>query len=385
LLSFASLIARNSIRSRRRSVLTILSIAVSFCMIGVLMAMYSLFFLSEPAADQALRLIVRNRISFANPIPISYVDKIKAVPGVREVMIQQWFGGTYKDPHESTNNFARFAIEPAKLFRLHPEYEISNAEVRSFLKIRNSCIIGRALAERLGIKLGDRITLVGDIFPARLELIVAGFYESAIDNEVLYFHNQYLKESLRKDPDYAIMLMVMVNKVDSVTAVARRIDDLFHNSAAQTKTETEQAFRLNFLSYIGNIKLFLFVVCASLAGTVLLVASNSITISVRERAQEVGIMKALGFSADTVLFLIAGEAMLMGVAGGFLGLCGAEAIISAMRNLPVVMVSLTTLSLSPGLMAIELCLAAACGMVASVPSAWSASRRPIAECLQQAD
>jgi putative ABC transport system permease protein len=385
LLSFASLIARNSIRSRRRSVLTILSIAVSFCMIGVLMAMYSLFFLSEPAADQALRLIVRNRISFANPIPISYVDKIKAVPGVREVMIQQWFGGTYKDPHEPTNNFARFAIEPTKLFRLHPEYEISNAEVRSFLKIRNSCIIGRALAERLGIKLGDRITLVGDIFPARLELIVAGFYESAIDNEVLYFHNQYLKESLRKDPDYAIMLMVMVNKVDSVTAVARRIDDLFHNSAAQTKTETEQAFRLNFLSYIGNIKLFLFVVCASLAGTVLLVASNSITISVRERAQEVGIMKALGFSADTVLFLIAGEAMLMGVVGGFLGLCGAEAIISAMRNLPVVMVSLTTLSLSPGLMAIELCLAAACGMVASVPSAWSASRRPIAECLQQAD
>jgi putative ABC transport system permease protein len=121
MLSFASLVARNSFRSRRRSVLTVLSIAVSFCLMGVLMAMYSLFFLSEPPPDQALRLIVRNRISFTNPLPVSYIDKIRAVPGVREVMIQQWFGGTYKDSRRPTNMFARFAVEPEKLFRLHPE------------------------------------------------------------------------------------------------------------------------------------------------------------------------------------------------------------------------------------------------------------------------
>jgi putative ABC transport system permease protein len=385
MLSFASLIARNSLRSRRRSVLTIVSIAVSFCMMGVLMAMYSLFFLDEPAPDQALRLIVRNRISFANPLPVSYVDKIKSLPGVREVMIQQWFGGTYKDAHEPLNNFARFAVEPAKLFRLHPEYSIAAWQLRNFLKRPDSCIIGRALAERLGMKLGNRVTLLGDIFPARLDLVVAGIYESAIDNEVLYFHNQYLKESLHKDPDYAIMLMVMVTDADSVTAVGRRIDALFQNSPVQTKTETEKAFRLNFLSYVGNIKMFLFLVCASLAGTVLLVATNSITISVRERAQEVGIMKALGFSPDTVLCLIAGEAMLMGGLGGLLGLCGAQVLMAAMRNLPVVMVSLTTLSLSPGVMAAELLLACACGMVAAVPAAWQASRRPITECLAQAD
>lgn len=385
MLSFASLIARNSIRSRRRSVLTILSIAVSFCMMGVLMAMYSLFFLTEPVQDQALRLIVRNKISFANPVPVSYVDKIKTVPGVREVMIQQWFGGTYKDARQPLNNFARFAIEPAKLFRLHPEYVIASWQVDRFLTRRDSCIIGRALAERMGMKLGDRVTLLGDIFPARLDLVVAGVYESAIDNEVLYFNNQYLKESLRKDQDYAIMLMVMVDDADSVTPVARRIDDLFHNATVQTKTETEKVFRLSFLSYVGNIKLFLFVVCASLAGTVLLVATNSITISVRERSREVGIMKALGFSPDTVLCLIAGEAMVVGAIGGLLGLVGAQVLIAAMRNLPVVMVSLTTLSLSPGIMAIELLLAAACGVVAAVPAAWRASRRPITECLAQAD
>jgi putative ABC transport system permease protein len=385
MISFASLIARNSLRSRRRSVLTISGIAVSFCMMGVLMAMYSLFFLAEPAQDQALRLIVRNRISFANPLPVSYLDKIKSVPGVREVMIQQWFGGTYKDARQPGNNFARFAIEPAKLFHLHPEYAIASWQVTNFLRRPDSCIIGRALAERLGMKLGDRVTLLGDIFPARLDLVVAGVYESAIDNEVMYFHNQYLKESLRKKQDYAIMFMVMVDDTDSVTPVAHRIDELFRNSTVQTKTETEKAFRLSFLSYVGNIKLFLFAVCASLAGTVLLVATNSITISVRERTVEIGIMKALGFSANTVLCLIAGEAMLMAVLGGFFGMCGAEVLMAAMRNLPMVMVSLTTISISPGIMALELLLAAACGVVAAVPAAWRASRRPITECLAQAD
>ena len=108
-------------------------------MMGVLMAMYSLFFLSEPAQDQALRLIVRNKISFANPLPVSYLEKIKTVPGVREVMIQQWFGGTYKDPHDPLNNFARFAVEPEKLFRLHPEYAIAAWQAQHFLSRPNLC------------------------------------------------------------------------------------------------------------------------------------------------------------------------------------------------------------------------------------------------------
>ena len=354
-------------------------------MMGVLMAMYTLFFLSEPAQDQALRLIVRNKISFANPIPVSYIEKIKKVPGVREVMIQQYFGGTYKDPNNPYNNFARFAIEPAKLFQLHPEYSIASWQAEHFIRRRDSCIIGRALAERLGMKLGDRITLRGDIYPARLDLVVAGVYESAIDNELLYFNNDYLQEAMRRGQDYAMLLMVMVNGEDAVGPVSRRIDGLFRNATVQTKTETEKVFRLNVLSYLGNIKLFLFVVCASLAGTVLLVATNSITISIRERSKEIGVMKALGFSARTVMLLIAFEATLLGALGGCLGICGAQAITAAMRNLPAQAVALTTLSLSPGLTALILLTAAACGMAAALPAAWRASYRPIIECLAQAD
>lgn len=365
--------------------LTILSIATSFCMIGVLMAMYTLFFLSEPAQDQALRLIVRNKISFANPIPVSYIDKIKKVPGVREVMIQQYFGGTYKDPSNPQNNFARFAIEPTKLFRLHPEYSIASWQAEHFLQRRNSCIIGRALADRLGMKLGDRVTLQGDIYPARLDLIVAGVYESTIDNEILYFNNDYLQETVRNGQDYAMLLMVMVTDEEAVGPVSRHIDELFHNGTVQTKTETEKVFRLNVLSYVGNIKLFLFVVCASLAGTVLLVATNSITISIRERSQEIGIMKALGFSSHTVLLLIALEATLLGALGGLLGVFAAQVTTAAMRNLPAIAVSLTTLSISPVITVLILLSAAACGMAAAIPTAWHVSRRPITECLARAD
>jgi len=385
LLSLLPLIARNSLRSRRRSMLTILSIAASFCIMGVLMAMYGLFFLTDPTPDQALRLIVRNRISFANPIPVFYAEKIKNVPGVREVMIQQWFGGTYKDARQSVNNFARFAIEPEKLFRLHPEYSISQSEAESFQRRRDSCILGRSLAERLGMKLGDRMTLLGDIFPARLNLVVAGFYESAIDDDALYFHNQYLRQSLRKFPDFAVMLMVMVDSLDSVAPVAQRIDSIFRNSTAQTRTETEKSFRLSFLSYVGNVKMFLFAVCASLAAMVLLLAANTMAMSVRERAHEVGILKALGFSPGAVLRMIAGEAMLLAALGGLIGLGGAEVLLCAIRSLPTMMVNLTGLSLSPRVAAAEMALAAACGLLAALPAAWRAARRSTIESLRQTD
>ncbi len=383
--SFASLITRNSLRSRRRSVLTIVSIAVAFCMMGVLMAMYHLFFLSEPAGDQALRLVVRNKISFAHPMPVYYLDKIKAIPGVRDVMIQQFFSGTYKHGSDTSNNFARFGVEPEKLFRMHPEYEIESWQAQHFIERRDSCLLGRELAKRLELKLGDRITLQGDVFPATLNLVVAGIYDSAIDNELLYFHNEYLNESLTKNKGYTILFMVLVDNAESAATVGRRIDNAFRNAPVATKTETEKTFRLKFLSYLGNIKLFLFVVCASLAGTVFLVATNSIAISVRERSQEVGIMKAIGFSAHTVMWLITSEAMFMGCIGGLVGIGGAEVIIRVIRDLPVEAVTLTTLSLSPGVTALILALAALCGMVAAMPAAWQASRRSITECLAQAD
>ena len=133
-------------RNRRRSILTILSIAASFCMLGVLMAMYSMFYLRQATPDQALRLIVRNRISFTQPMPLSFENRIRAIPGVRAVTTYDYFGGTYKDARDTNNNFARFGVEPEMLYIVHPDYQLSDAEKAAFARERDACVIGKALA-----------------------------------------------------------------------------------------------------------------------------------------------------------------------------------------------------------------------------------------------
>ena len=150
---YLPLVFKNSLRNRRRSLLTIFSIAASLCLLGVLMAMYHAFYLSEPSADSALRLITRNRISLANPMPASYKERIAQVPGVREVMIIQWFGGIYKDS-DFKNFFARFAVEPAKVFTIYPEYSVPEEQKKAFQAERTACMVGRPLAERYGWKIG---------------------------------------------------------------------------------------------------------------------------------------------------------------------------------------------------------------------------------------
>jgi putative ABC transport system permease protein len=354
-------------------------------MLGVLLSMYSLFFLTPATPDQALRLIVRNRISIANPLPVAYIDRIKAVPGVRDVMIQQWFGGIYKDSRQPLNNFARFAIEPEKLFVMHPDLSISALQKRAFLRQQGSCILAWPLAARLGLHVGDRITLTGDIFHVTLNLLVAGVYDSPVDPEALYFHNRYLNESLRERPDFAIMLMVLADREQNVEPVARRIDALFGNSTARTKTEPEKGVQLSFLRYIGNLKLFLVALCASLALAALLVSANTVAMAVRERVPEVGILKAIGFSPAVVLWLIVGESALIAMLGGLIGFGCAAAIVGEIRRWPVMLVNLPRLGISPGMAVMGILLATLTGLLASLLPAWEASRRAIVDCLTFAD
>lgn len=383
--SYIPLILRNGLRNRRRSILTVLSIAASFCMLGVLMAMYKLFFLTPATPDQALRLITRNRISYTNTMPMAYEQRIRRVPGVREVMVYDFFGGVYKDTRDAKNTFARFAVEPNRLFIIHPEYSLPDAQKEEFIRRRDACIIGRPLADRLGLKVSDRVAIQGDIFRTNLDLLLVGIYDSEIDNQALFFSYDYLNESFHGRLDQAIMFMLIVDSPASVGPVARSIDDMFRNSTAQTKTETEKGMQLSFLSYIGNVQLFLIAVCASLTGTVLLVSANTMAMSVRERVAEVGILKTLGFTPDVILWMIVGESVLIAMFGGAIGFAIAQALVAVLRKLPVLFVNLTRLSISPGVAIIGVLLAATVGMLSSVVPAWGASRRSIIECLRLAD
>ena len=154
------------------------------------------YFFSEASPQQGLRLVTRYRISLATVMPISYRAQIRQVEGVREVMVTQWFGGVYKDARDPNNFFARFAVEPDKLLTIYPEYKVPAEQITAFRRERTACLVGQALADRLNFKVGDRITLMGDIFPINLELNVRGIYDAPRDNENLLFHYEYLIESL---------------------------------------------------------------------------------------------------------------------------------------------------------------------------------------------
>lgn len=380
---YAPLILKNSVRNRRRSLLTICSIAASLCLLGVLLAMYHALYMSEASPAQALRLVTRNRVSLAQPMPIAYREKIRQVAGIREVSVSQWFGGVYKDQRDMKNMFARFGIEPDKLFTIHPEFTMPEDQKRDFQRERTACIVGNVVAARLGFKVGDRITLQGDIFPVNLELTVRGIYESAENNETLYFHLDYLFESLAlARQGFAGTFTILADSPESVPRVAAAVDEMFRNAPVQTRTESEQAFALSFVAFLGNVKMFLFSVCGAVTFTILLVSANTMAMSVRERIREVGVLKTLGFSRYEIMGIIVGEAMVISLIGGVIG-CGLAALLTGVvRSMPAFISALKTLRLEPSVAAMCLAVALVIGLVSSFWPAWSASRTSIVESLR---
>lgn len=385
-----SLIFRNCFRNKRRSLLTIISIAASLCLLAIILTIYHAFYYTEATPDQALRLVTRNRISLANPLPLSYQQQIKQMPGVKEVMITQWFGGTYKDSGDPANFFARFAVEADKFATVNPEYKMPESEMQAFVNDRTGCIIGRKTAVRHNLKLGDRVTLTGDIFPVTLELIVRGIYDCKLDNESLYFHFKYLNESLGPDSnfrDVAGIYSIRMERPEDANTISKTIDDKFRNSTAQTRTETEQAFQLSFLGFLGNVKLILLSICAAVTFTILLVTGNTMAMAVRERAREVGVLKTLGFTNGIVLWLMVGEAIAIGLIGGVIGLGITKGLMMLLSGAPagVTFLDFSVVTLQPSVIAICLLVASMIGLVSSIIPAIGASKRSIVEALKFTD
>ena len=386
MLRYLPLILKNCWRNRRRTILTVASIGVSMCLLGVMIAMFHAFYLSAPAPAQALRLIVRNHISLAQVIPLSYRNTIEHVPGVRETMIYNWFGGTYKDSRDPKNQFARFAVEPEKLFTIYGEFQIPDDQKRAFLKERAACVIGRDLANSLKLNIGDRIHIIGDIYPGDYDFNVRGIFDSPQASDVMFFNKEYLDQSLPKRRRGNVgMFYVLIDDPSHSSRVAQTIDGGFHNSTAQTKTETEQAFVVGFLSLLGNVKMLLLGISGAVVFTILLVSANTMAMSVRERVREVGVLKTLGFTPQAVLGLVLGEAVAISLVGGALGYFISTFLMRGVAkspfggflppmgafNLPVAFTCVAT--------------AAAIGFLSSLVPALNASRISIVEALRSTD
>jgi putative ABC transport system permease protein len=380
---YFSLALKNTLRNRRRSILTIASIAVSLCLLGVLIAIYHALFYSQATPGAAIRLVTRHRVSLGQAIPASYEEKIRAVPGVKEVSPWNWFGGTYKDS-DFKNFFARFGVNPKAFMTIRTQMEMPEDQRRAFITDRTGCVISSDLAQKLNFKIGDRITLIGDIYPVTLDLKVVGIFDDPDAQQSLYFNVDYLRESLpvgRRSLDSTIA--ILADSPEDVPRIAKTVDDMFANASPPTKTESEQQFALSFMWFLGNIKLYLLSICAAVTFTILLVSGNTMAMSVRERIKEVGVLKTLGFTNDAILGMIIGEALAISLIGGAIGLLIASVLVVGVGKVGQTFVQqLHGLTLTPLTCLIALGVAAFIGLVSSFVPAWNAARTNILDSLR---
>jgi len=383
---YFSLAFKNVFRNKRRSVLTISSIAVSLCLFGVLIAMYHALFLSQPTPGQALRLVIRHKVSLAQVIPFADEAKVRALPGVKEISVWNWFGGTYKNNREAKNFFARFGVEPKAFLTIRTDMKMPDEQRKAFVTDRTGCIISKDLAANLGLKLGDRVVLKGDIYPYDLNLKIVGVFDDPDATTSLFFNWEYLRDLIPVGRRSLIStLAVLADSTEDSPKIAKAVDAMFAESPYPTKTESEGQFALSFVSFLGNIKLFLLIICAAVTFTILLVSGNTMAMSVRERIKEVGVLKTLGFNNDAILGMIVGEAICISLIGGAIGLAIASFLVvgvgkAAGGTIP----QLHDLSVTPFTVMVALALAFVVGVVSSFIPAWNAAKTNILDSLRYA-
>jgi putative ABC transport system permease protein len=316
-------------------------------------------------------------------MPASYEAKIAAVPGVKAVTVWQWFGGVYKDARDPKNFFMRMSAEPAGIFTIFSEMQISDDQKHAFQHDRTGCIAARTLMDRMGWKLGQHIAIAGDISPVNLELTLDGIFDTPDHYEMVVFNYAYLRESLPPEMrDLVGNYLVQVQTPGDAPLVAQAIDGMFENSPAPTKSETERAFQLSFVSFLGNLKLFLMAICGAVTFTILLVSGNTLSMAVRERVREIGILKTLGFTPGIIVGIILGEAAVVAVGGGVLGCALAAGMCGMLRNAVEGVQFLKTLRITPEIAVISLGVALVTGLVSALLPAVRAARTPILSSLR---
>lgn len=320
----ARLVFLNIWRNRGRALLTLAGLVVAVLAFGLLSTVVRAWYSGAESASQA-RLITRSAVSLIFPLPLSYGDRIRQVDGVQAMSISRWFGGVYKD---NKNFFPQFAVDPESYFRIYPEYRLTDQEMSKFIRDRRSAVVGRRLADTYGFRVGDMITLKGQLFPGQWEFLIAGIYEGAeekTDTNKMYFNWAYLNEEIKRrnlsrDADSVGVFITSVTGADQAAAVGLAIDGLFQNSPKETLTETEQAFQLGFVAMTEAIVVAIRAVSYVVILIIMAVMANTMSMTARERTSEYATLKALGFSPAFVAGLIAAESLLLAVIGGLIGI-----------------------------------------------------------------
>lgn len=329
------LIFKNAFRHKLRTTLTVLGISIAVIAFGLLRTVVTAWN-AGVEASAANRLITRQAVSFIFTLPLAYRDQIANVPGVEAVTYANWFQGVYIDKNQF---FARLAVDAETIFDVYPEFKVSKEEYQNFLKERNSCIIGEAIANQYNLKIGDLMTIEGDIYPGDWQFVVRGIYkprDKTTDPTQMFFHWDYLNERLKEwetgRENEVGWYIIKIKDPDKSASVSDQIDALFQNSRAETKTESERAFQQGFVQSSSAIITSMNVISFVIIGIIMLVLGNTMIMSARERTREYAVFKTIGFSAKHMVGLILGESLFISAIGGGVGLALSFYVIEGMSQ-----------------------------------------------------
>jgi putative ABC transport system permease protein len=372
-------VTKNAFRNKRRSILTVLSIALSLLLLTFMMTLWRAFALDDGSAESAERLVVRHRVSLTFALPGFYREKIRAIPGVVAIVPSSWFQGIYKD-NKPENFFPRFGTDPDEFFKVFHDMTMPEDQIKAWQRDRQGVVVDDTLANKYGWKIGDRIHIEGDIYPVNLDLIVRGIFHSSPDNKSVYFNAKYVEEAVPSFKGKAGTFSVLADSPGDVSKVAEAIDDMFRNSPQPTKAESEKSFGLEFVAMMGNVKAFILSICMAVVFATLLVSATTMAMSIRERTREVAVLKTLGFTKRGILGLFVSEAVALSLAGGILGASLAGLMVFGFSHM--VQLTFFPLRMTPGIWLSALLSAGLVGLFSSVLPSYNASRINIVDGLR---
>lgn len=325
------LIYKNLTRKKMRLFLTTFAIFIAFLIFGAIMSLRSALNAGvEMSADN--RLVVVHKTSFTNPLPYAYVNKVKAIEGVKDVTHANWFGGYFKEPR---NQVVSLAVDPQSYMTVYPELVVEPEQLSRWYKNQTGILVGERIAIANNWKVGDRIPLSSNIFSQKTggqtwEFEIDGIFkgnEEKIDTSYVLIHYKYFNETQSWGGDSIGWLILTTLDAGLNEQVAKVIDSEFANSNNETDTSTEQAFNKAFIDQIGNIGLIIFGVVFMAFFTILIVVGNTMVLAIRERTNEIAVLKTLGFASARIFKMVLVESCLLAFLGGLLGIGGAFIII----------------------------------------------------------
>ena len=380
-MTLGSFIVRSAFRNKRRSMLTMVSIGFSLLLLTLMICIWRSFYVDQVAPEAARRLIIRDRVSLAFFLPAYYREKVRAVPGVTAVAPITWFGGRYIDERPE-HFFAQLATDPDEYLKVASDKITPPDQIKAWQQDRAGALVDVTLANKYGWRLGDKITLQGNIFPANMELTIRAIYHRDPPQNALYFNAKYLEEAVPWFKGQAGWYAAQIDSPEHVSEASRTIDDMFRNSPLQTKTESEKAFQLGFVASLGNVKAFILSICGAVMFAIMLVSANTMAMSVRSRTREVAVLKTLGFTKQRVLSIFVSESVALAVLGGLLGILVAIPVIAGMTRSFIGFGIPLNMKVNAPTAALAMVVAVILGVISGYLPAYKASRMNIVEGLR---